>query len=1016
MHPANAPLCGRRRSGYAALAALGLALAAAPGGIAAEARVPSAWSLGQPAHRVFLESESLPHATVHALLLASDGRLWAGTQDGAAVYDGADWRVVDLPTRRLSNFVRDIAETADGALWFATQSAGLARLERGLWRVFDSRTGELPDDRINVLRTVEGEAGQELWIGTHGGGIARYRAGAFEWLGAERGLTSNRVWDLLWRQGEAGGELWVASGAGVLRWSAAGNRFERPEGAPEISSSSLLARVSDGVAEIWAGTYGSGVARLRDGRWEWRNADAGLENLYVTDLAPTADPESFWIATDGGGVVRYGPDGGERLELGAALSSGAVYRVLETTPEEGARAVWLGTRNHGLIRIADRHWRSFAPVAENPRLAVTALLFEPAGEGEEPALWLGTDGRGALRWARGAWTRHDVASGALGHDSVLAFAALEWGAGRREVWAGTRNGGIARWDGRRWQRFDRPGGLPGSELVQALLASRSQQGRTRLWAGTRAGLASWDGSRWRMVDGDRGAPQGSVVALAETPTGEGGGWELWVGTTQGLFREREGLWRRYAEAEGLRNPTVQALHASRDAAGRPVLWLGTDGGGAYRLDLDDPEARPLPLAELADTPPASDVVYAFAEDLRGRLFVSTNRGIVRLTPAGRRFVLESYGVHHGLPSGQGNRGAAAVDAGGRVWFGTVRGAAAFDPSTESVDRSEKRLLLEGALLGGALRPLRTGDRIGPGPVRIRFEYRLLSFFGEELTRYRTRLDGLEGAFGDWTARPEREVSALPPGSYRFEVLGRDSAGNTSGPVALDFEVAPALWQTGWARWAALLFALAGLAGIWRARDAATKRREQALQTLVAARTRQLENANALLLDLSYLDPVTSIPNRRRFDELLSEEWRRAVRAGTRLALLMVDVDAFKAFNDSYGHQRGDDCLRQVAATLSDGLSRAGDSVARYGGEEFAILLPGTDAAGAFLLAERLRRQIAGLAIPHRASAVAPHLTVSCGIAVRSPSAGEDPGLLVAAADGALYAAKNGGRNRTAMAD
>jgi diguanylate cyclase (GGDEF)-like protein len=312
--------------------------------------------------------------------------------------------------------------------------------------------------------------------------------------------------------------------------------------------------------------------------------------------------------------------------------------------------------------------------------------------------------------------------------------------------------------------------------------------------------------------------------------------------------------------------------------------------------------------------------------------------------------------------------------------------------------------------------LRSGDRIGPGRTRVRFEFRLLSFFGEELTRYRTRLDGLEGAFGDWTPRPERELSALPPGSYRFEVIGRDSAGNTSGPVGLDFEVAPALWQTAWARWGALLLALASLAGIWWARGAAMERRERGLQALVAARTRQLENANSLLLDLSYLDPLTSIPNRRRFDELLSEEWRRAVRGGARLALVMVDVDAFKAFNDTYGHQRGDDCLRLVAATLSDGLARAGDSVARYGGEEFAILLPGTDAAGAFLLAEKLRHQIARLAIPHRASAVAPHVTVSSGIAVRSPAAGEDPGLLVAAADQALYAAKNGGRNRTTLAD
>ncbi|MCB1007537.1 MAG: diguanylate cyclase [Acidobacteria bacterium] len=1005
---------GRARAGRLGWAAA-LVAAAFPLAGAAAGSVPldGAWDVGEPARHVFVESRDLPHSTIHSLLVAQDGRLWAGTQDGAAYYDGTAWTTVDLPTRSSSNFVRAIAQTADGSLWFGTQSAGLARLRGGDWQVFREDAG-LPDTRINILLARSGPAGEELWIGTHNGGLARFSGGRFESYGVESGLPSPRIWDLLALRGAMRSELWVATGAGVARWLDAEQRFEVPEGSPSESVSSLAGRIdSSGLSELWVGTYGDGILRLVRGRWEAVDLgdDPGLR--FVTDLAPTLDEGSLWIASDGGGVLRWSEDREERLELGDTLTSGAVYRVLETRPEEGGRAVWLGSRNQGLIRVSRGYWRSFSPVAGAPRIAVTALAVEPTGAGRE-AIWLGTDGRGALRFSEGRWVRHDAASGALGNDNVLSFAVAPTASGGSEVWVGTRNGGLSHWDGARWKRYDARHGAIGNDLVQALLATRPSDGSpAALWVGTRGGLDRFEAGVWHHDIGGEGGPRGSVVALAEAPDGAGGR-ELWVGTTSGAFRGLPGKWRRYDEASGLRNPTVHALHVRTSASGRPSLWLGTDGGGAYRLWLDDAEARPEPVQELVDQRLASQVVYAFAEDAAGRLYFSTNRGIVRLTEAGERFTAELFESFHGLPSDQGNRGAATTDGKGRVWFGTVRGAAALDPALEVADRTRKRLLLTARDLYSGAGAFVDGARLPPGRGHVRFDFRLLSYFGEERTRYRTRLASFEAAFGDWTSSIEREYSSLPPGAYRFEVIGRDAAGNLSGPIGLAFEVAPAFWQTAWAKWGGALLIVALLAAAWRGRTAVHHRREEALQELVAARTRQLENANALLIDLSYLDPLTSIPNRRRFDEVLAEEWRRAGRSRSRLSLLMIDVDCFKAFNDTYGHQSGDDCLRQVAASLSDHLPRAGDSVARYGGEEFAVLLPGTDAAGAYLLAERLRQEVARLGIPHRASGVASHVTVSCGVASRRPHGDEDPATLVAGADVALYAAKRRGRDRSTL--
>ena len=162
---------------------------------------------------------------------------------------------------------------------------------------------------------------------------------------------------------------------------------------------------------------------------------------------------------------------------------------------------------------------------------------------------------------------------------------------------------------------------------------------------------------------------------------------------------------------------------------------------------------------------------------------------------------------------------------------------------------------------------------------------------------------------------------------------------------------------------------------------------------------------------SYMDGLTSIANRRHFEETLEKEWGRAKRVGKPISLVMCDIDFFKAYNDTYGHLKGDECLRQVARSLTDSLLRPGDVVARYGGEEFAVILPDTDAEGAVHVAETLRAEVEALGIPHTSSGAADVVTVSLGIADAMPSRGIAPAELISASDRALYRAKNRGRNR-----
>lgn len=184
---------------------------------------------------------------------------------------------------------------------------------------------------------------------------------------------------------------------------------------------------------------------------------------------------------------------------------------------------------------------------------------------------------------------------------------------------------------------------------------------------------------------------------------------------------------------------------------------------------------------------------------------------------------------------------------------------------------------------------------------------------------------------------------------------------------------------------------------------------------IVAMQQEIHEAHRQLKEVSLLDGLTNIPNRRHFDETLAAEWKRCCRTETPLSIVISDVDFFKQFNDAYGHQAGDSCLTAIASSLNESLFRVEDMVARYGGEEFAAILPGTDTEGAHAVAERMRRSARELCIPHK-SGVGGLVSCSFGVASIKPNTSTLPLRLLQAADAGLYAAKRGGRNQIGVSD
>jgi diguanylate cyclase (GGDEF)-like protein len=204
--------------------------------------------------------------------------------------------------------------------------------------------------------------------------------------------------------------------------------------------------------------------------------------------------------------------------------------------------------------------------------------------------------------------------------------------------------------------------------------------------------------------------------------------------------------------------------------------------------------------------------------------------------------------------------------------------------------------------------------------------------------------------------------------------------------------------------------------VLRAKVNAMRRLAQMRESLLVL-TRRLDDANRELQRLSSVDGLTGIANRRCFDEKLLCEWRHCSRMSLPLSLLIIDVDSFKPFNDHYGHQLGDECLKAVAQVLQQNTHRSDDMVARYGGEEFGVILPDTMREGALVVAEAMRAGMEARGIGHTWSAAAKVVTISIGVATIIPPRGSEGGInaLIKAADDALYQAKEEGRNRVRAA-
>lgn len=916
---------------------------------------------------VWTTKDGLPPAAIHAMAQTPAGYLWFGTEAGLVRFDGVAFQT--FHSRNTPGLKRDevnaLLVTQKGRLWLGTNGSGFGPFEQN--RFYPLRTG-FADESWSVTNALLEADNGTVWIG--GGGdhnLQRMKSGEFQKLpvGYEfvQGFLEDRsgtIWTATRFNGLFGR---MADGKEIHLWAEHG-----------LPSSMLSSLALDSDNSLWIGTQDAGLCRYADGKLTTYTKRDGLSSNEIHALCFDREG-SLWIGTRGG-LDREHDNRFSTFRKIDGLHDVGVSAIFED--REGN--LWVGSGS-GLNRFSNTKLTPLSfPVTEG------AANLSGMAEGPDGSLWFASD-YGLKRFQNGIVTTYTVQNG-LPSNAIVSVHMAKDGA----LWIITAGGGVTRRVGERFLPVSAqsPWRVIGEDKEGLVFANENDYARLsggkflplphsgksgyvfsaytnsggHLWFATAGGLATVEHDR--VVVSSRGLPPGThIMSIAETENGS-----LWLGTDRGLIRLERETATVYGIASGLPSDNLFAL--APDA--QNVLWIGSPRG-IFKVLLADLESYRRGGLKRIPT----------------RLFEAVDG--VRSVPNGF-LALRTYDRH-------------------LVFLGTT-GATLVDPDRLTADLPP-RVVIERALLDGRVLDTQAMCRLPPGKGDLEVDYTGLDLCDAERVGFRYMLEGYDKSWVDAGTRRVAYYTNLPPGEYRFRVIARNSDGvwNMTG-AEFGFKVAPFFYQTN-----EFKVACAGMLGLssWgliRLSLRQLQRRNQRLEEKVAERTEelhrsheQIEAANRRLQALATTDGMTGLANHRAFQEQLRIELATADSTGRPLSLLLIDVDQFKSYNDTFGHPAGDEVLRGLARLIRENV-RVGDYTARYGGEEFAILLPDTTEEAAVEIGERLRIVVAGHNFPCR------QVTLSIGVARNEPLPAASE-TLVARADKALYAAKNGGRNRVVIA-
>ncbi len=950
---------------------------------------------GQYSFDTWTTDNGLPQNGVRQITQTPDGYLWFTTFDGLVRFDGVRFTTFNKSNTAgiINNRFTGIYADTDGTVYATTMEDGILTIYRD--GVFSSmRSDQIPGHYVSKVAR---DAAGELLFETEdddrrGRSWYRLSNGSFEFV--RKSDHPNDDFTLAGR----GGSTWKISVKGVTE-----ERSGRSIFAP-VDLAKVNFRVNafeDSEGALWLGE--NKVYRIKNGTVETFGEAVGLPLNSLYHSFWQEDDGSVWFSSGGAssssvGLVQH--DAGRFVFWGKehGLSASAIQDIFHD--REGN--TWLAT-TRGLSRRRKNVIRSFSTKDGLDHNEIYPLLRSRSGR-----IWIGSS-KGITIYENGKYRKLDLRQGPTrpgepvwknGQSSVQSL----WEDADGTIWAGL-NGGI----------FLIKDGSADLLLNGSHVQAIQNDLKGNVWAATNKGLLKFrDRKLVAQYTTADGLPNDFMTTIFRDTKGT-----MWFGGFGGLSRQVDGRFVNLTKDDGLVGNYIRTVYEDR----KGTIWIGTYDEGLSRYK----DGKFVNYREEHGL--YSSGVFAIEEDDRGIFWISSNRGIYRVRrdelnefAEGRIAKINSvgYGKDDGMLSNECNGGrqpASLRDEQGRFWFPTQDGVSIVDPKLETANPHPPTVAIEEVSVERAPADTRGGLSIEPGKRDLEIRYSGISLIKSDQVKFQYKLEGHDEDWIDAGTRRTAHYSYLPPGGYTFLVKAANSDGVwTDQPAALAIDLKPFFYQT--YAFYALAVAAIGLMlfGLWRLSVYQLRKRERKLELLVELRTAELARANHHLENLANSDGLTKIGNRRRFESFLSDEWHRAVRFHTEISLVMIDIDHFKQFNDTYGHQAGDECLQKVAEAFADAIKRPTDLVARFGGEEFALILGGTDSAGAITIADHALENLRELEIQHASSPIGEILTVSVGIATVLPRMGSGEADLIKAADDALYQAKKSGRNQIHIFD
>lgn len=827
--------------------------------------------------------DGLSQVSVWSILQDRHGILWFATSDGLNRFDGYDFEVFysnpDDPSSLSHRLVRCLLQTEDGNLWIGTGGGGLNLFDgqRGTFTHSRHQPGNPRSLSNDTVSAILSDHQGVLWVGTHDGlnrlddpeswDFSRFPDDSTQPLSLShakiRGLLESRS-----------GHLWVATEKGLDRLSPDRQQirhFRHRDDAPmSLASNAVNAMLEDARGTLWIATE-KGLDRLAE--------DGTISHFLPQPDDPTAPGNrlrtltangqgGLWVGSEGG-LFDFDPLAERFVPQEFAEDDSPAKEVITSMTVSSEGALWLGTQFSGVYRFApDRphfeHYYHRSGDAGSLHYDTVYSFAEDAGGG----LWVGTVGGGLNRFdpAAGTFThwRHDPEDdNSLASDLVRCLLIDD----QDNLWIGTSGGGLDRLDPSRrtFTHFRDPLGSSAGDNHRVLSLLQDRSGV--LWIATAGGVHRFDPATETIVPFE--------PFLAELPANgerlvmnifEDRDGVIWLGTNSGLYSyDGQGL-RRYGAQEGSPHGLSHdhAWAMLEDQAGD--LWVGTAGGGLNRFDR---RARTFEHFT-ADDGLGNNVVYGLEMDALDRLWISTNRGLVRFSPEDEQWI--RYDRDDGLQNLEFNVGASFQDSQGRLYFGGTHGYNRFDPQAIRDNPFVPPVVLTSL-------EVEAGTNLLPSPVAqgglvelshrqsfFAFEFAALNYTRSDKNLYSYRLHGLDETWSRPGTRRFANYTNVAPGRYTFHVRGSNNDGrwNMQG-ASIELVIHPPWWRTAWAYALYALVLALSVAGatLWQRQKL---ERERAIANRQRAISADLEGKNAELERFVYTvshdlkNPLVTIRN------------------------------------------------------------------------------------------------------------------------------------------------------------